>query len=723
MEMRSAVALAAIASLCGVPAPATADVAPTGVSALGAPMAKAKKQKVKFTPPDRVKERGTTVLLKQPTYTNAGRRIRVHVTTQLRHGGKTTREEVKVVRRKGRVQLEVSGLSWIRAEVRYRAKKAPGYAAYSKTKVYKSWVSAPQTEVPATGANAAGLEWKDVFSGLLNSVATDITGLQSIGWGVAFLFSLADDPKPDPMEQIQKALAQISEQLSAIDKKIDVLSKENAYQTCSAMNTSLASATATIQGQAEVYRNWVTRKNKDRKDFTNWADRVLDDRNGTYQAVRTIRNALTQQTNTPAVIGMCADAFRKTWEQDRPALAEDKYYSDVWTFLNYYYQIQIIALNNIVEAKHIQAVDKWIHNSSKPRKVPDPKDIATVCKDKNAAGLGDSPYGYCDDARLEATTAYYAMLAQAKAAGAAYNWNVDGKKAIAVRASTNELWVTDLNKYGDRSNCYGPVNSVRPVCGPTVGNDELMVTDGLAYDGWTIARAAQWRSLLGAKSRNDNAGKAMDKAGFPAVVQKDIIIYTGEMADANSSKMAWLSGAGGRFQWRRLKGNVSGGQCFFDTNMRASADESQSWLYCTDDQAFWYLANAYQEPANVCTADYHYTTSDVALSGTKRTGSYVKPYYDVDLKGVRSLGCYGGGLEYSQPEPVLVPGWMIMDGQVTPSMYLWPVQDVSTRKCLDHFNWGTDKSALQPKNAGGAWTMCGDDFKTWLKTQLPDPPK
>lgn len=722
MLFRSAVAVAVTASMCALAPPATADPPPTGVRANAGTMAHAKKQKAKFTPPGLVKERGTTVLLQKPTYTNAGRRIRVHVTTQRRHGGKTTRQEVSVLRRHGKVSLRITGLTWVRAEVRYRARKAPGYSAYSKKRVYRSWEQPDTVSPDMTGANAAGLEWKDVFSGLLNSVATDFTGLQSIGWGVAFLFSLADNPKPDPMEQIQKALAQISEQLNAIDKKIDVLSKESAYQACAAMNTSLANATATIQGQAEVYRNWVKRGNKDRKDFTDWAERVLDDRNGTYQAVRTIRGALTQQTNTPAVIGMCADAFRKTWEQDRPALAEDKYYSDVWTFVNYYYQIQIVALNNIIEADHIRAVNKWIHNSS-TRKVPDPKDIATVCKDKNAAGLGDSPYGYCDDARLEASSAYYAMLTQAKAAGAAYNWNVDAKKAIAVRAGTSELWVTDLNKYGDRSNCYGPVNSVRPVCGPTVGNDELMVTDGLAYDGWTIARAAQWRTLLAAKSRNSNAGQAMDKAGFPSVVQKDIIVYTGETADSKSSKMGWLAGRGGRFEWLPLSGPVSGGVCFFDTNMRASADDSPSWLYCTEDQAFWYLANAYQEPENVCISDYHYTTSDVANSGTKRTGDYVKPYYPVDLKGVRDLGCHGGGLTYSRPEPVTVPGWMSMEGRLNPSMFLWPVQDIASRKCLDHLNWGKDTAALQPKNAGGAWSMCGVDFTAWLKTQLPDPPK
>ena len=712
---RTAVALAATASMCAAMPPAMGDPPPTGARATMAPMVKAKRQTAKVQAPAALKEAGTTVLLPKPTYTNAGKRVRVTVSTQTRHGKKTTKQDVRVLRKGGKVTLTTTGRTWIKAQVTYRAAKAPGYAAYSRTRTYKSWKKQAAADLQMTGANMMGVEWKDFFSGLLSSVAEDVTGSGAIGWAVGFLFTLGEDPKPDPLEEVKKQLEQINAKLDEINRKIDELSLQSAFQTCSVLTSLGKQAISTINTQANTFREYSDAKdpNRDRKDWLEWAAKVLDEPNGSLDRLEYLKLHLP---GDQGAIQQCGAAFLKRWQQQYAPLDEAKYYQDLWTYLNYFYQAQILGLNNVVEAYHIRAEDAWMNGGGTRRPLPSPKNLKTICNSTSSGRLGASPSQNCQYAKKAASRVYYSMLDQARSAGAAYAWNVDGKNALAMQVDTPWLWVTDLNKYGSRSRCDGPVDSRIP-CGPTVGRAEgLSVTSALGYDRWDIARANQWRPLLGRKNVSDTSA-AMVRAGFPESMKRNLIVYTGETVNHDSTQMRWASGEN-RQSWDPLMGDWKA-YCMFDTNLGRSGDGRDTWLYCQDDAAFWFLANRL-ETVNQCFAAYHYRKSDTARDGTSSS------FYDLDFVGTRDSGCNGGDPDYSWPEVIKAPGWLFRppgNGVDGTAQFRWPVQDVSKRQCLTNLNWGTDKLALQPRNVSGAWSMCGDDYRAWLKTQLPDPPK
>lgn len=723
---RTATAVGIAAVMCTATSPAISDPPPTGARATIAAQAQPKQQKAKVHAPRMVKEAGTTVLLRGPIRTNAGQRVRVSVRTSTRHGKKTTKQDVRVVRKGGTVALEVSGRKWIRAKVLYRAKKAPGYAPFQRTMVYRTWQQRSQADPFGTGANAYGVDWKDFLSGLLSSVGEEVGG-PILGWAVGFLFALGDSPKPDPLEDVKRQLEQISAQLDAINKRLDEISMQSAFQSCATLTQLGADAIATINTQAKDFRRYADPKNpnRDRKEWVDWADKVLDNRNGSLQRLEFLQIQLVGQSKVGGALKQCADAFRQEWEQKRPALGEDMYYKDLWTYLNYFWQAQIKALNNVVEAYHIRAAEAWMGGGAKPRPLPAPKDLKSICDSTKSRGAGASPSQNCKYAAEAATDVYYAMLDQAKAAGAGYAWNLEATKSISMRAKTSELWVTDLSKYGDREDCEGPLNSLDPEggCGPTASTSTVIYEDkGLGYGGWKTATTAQWRTLLGPDTEAATAGEAMGNAGFPPNMRKNIIVYTNEWTRFGSDQLKWLSGPS-RQRWQDPLTNVDA-RCFFDTNMPPSGDGRHSWLYCNQDAAFWFLANAFdQSKSGPCSGSFHYRPSAVAAQGTQRRFS------GVDLQGQWTFDCNdpSSSVYYNKPWVQQKPGWMSLPlaeegGEIIPE-YKWPVQDISGRKCLTNLNWGTDKTPLQPRNAGGAWTMCGDDFKDWLKTQLPDPPK
>lgn len=599
----------------------------------------------------------------------------------------------------------------------YRAKPAPGYSAYSKTRVYTSWQAKKRTGgFPRTGANMVGVEWKDMLSGLLSAVASEFGG-GAAGWAVGFLFSLSDDPKPDPYGQIKKQLEQIAAQLDSINSKLDDLARQSAFQACAASTEVGTDAVATINTQAKQFRRYLnpSNPNKDRKDWVKWANDVLDTRNGSLQRLETLRLQLINKGGTAGALQQCGNAFRLKWEGETP-LAESTYYQNMWTYLNYFYQSQTLGLNNVVEAYHLLAADAYKGDGPKPRPLPAPKDIKTICKSNTTTKDGASPSQYCEYAAAEASDLYYAMLSQAKNVGAAYAWNVDGQNALAVQAKTSLLWVTDLNRYGSRGNCDGPVNSWRTPCGPTVGRTEnLSVTKALGYDNWEVATSQRWRGLLPPKSKARTTGQAMAIAGLPASMQRQIIVYTGETVDRLSSQMQWRAGED-RKEWWPIKDN-DGALCLLDTDLPASDDERPSWVYCQDDQSFSFLADKFDDEAYGCTTTYSYTASPLALGGTNPW------FYKGLIQGTHYHACNGQG-NYFQPGKVVnPPGWMLRGTNSGTPQYRWPVQDISRRQCLSNLHWGSDQSAMQPRNASGAWTMCGEDFKAWLMTQLPDPPK
>jgi hypothetical protein len=693
------------------PSPPTLGVAGSASTAASTP------QKVRLGLPQRIKERGTTVLLKKPTFTNAGQRVRVTVEVKSRQGRGVTSSDARVVRKHGRVALDLSGRTWVRATVSWHAKASAGYAPYSKTRVYKSWKKTYRAGYPATGANRVGVEWKDVLSGLLTAVASEFGG-GAAGWAVGFLFSMTDDPKPDPIGEIKKQLEQMAAQLDSISSKLSDLERQSAFQACAQQTQVGTDAVATINTQAKQFRRYMNpdNPNKDRKDWVRWANDVLDTRNGSLQRLETLRLQLLSKGGTAGALQQCGEAFRLKWEGDQ-ALGEAAYYENMWTYLNYFYQAQILGLDNVVEAYHLLAADAYKGDGPKPRPLPAPKDIKSICKATTTTKDGASPSQYCEYAALETKDLYYAMLNEAKTVGAAYAWNVDAQKAIAVQAKTSLLWVTDLNKYGSRSGCDGPVSSRRTACGPTVGKTEgLSVTKSLGYDGWETATSARWRGLLVPKSKASRTGEAMAKVGFPANMQRDIIIYTGESVDRNSSQMQWLAGDS-RQEWFPLK-NDDGALCLLDTDLGPSNDDRPSWAYCQDDQSFFYLANQFEDENRAsCTTTYTYKASPLANGGSNAS------FYRSQFSGSHYHPCQGQGNYYVGPSVDIAPGWMLKGSGSGTAQYRWPVQDVSRRQCLSNLNWGADKSAMQPRNASGAWTMCGEDFKSWLKTQLPDPPK
>ncbi len=581
-----------------------------------------------------------------------------------------------------------------------------------------------------------------LFQGLAESTANQSVqgssvaaeGVDYVGWmlaavGIASSFS-TEAQTQEQLEQIEDQITGIQTQISSIDaqiqglqKQISALAQQAQYADCSVQSATMTPALATIQSAQEEYNTLVSQSlaaaqnvpgqvAPSSSQLVTWAQGTVTGSGSMRVALHDLDNVLVG-TSDDGSLPACAQALwsyagtsQFGWEQ--------AYYSQLYTYLTYWYQVQVQALNLYVEAMHILALDA----SGQPTQWPI-TDPSAVCTPPLANG---DMVTACNSAANAVALVVDTISDQFMVAGAPYSWGTGGQ-VMAENPTLRQpfAWLMDLNDF-QTDGCQLPVSSVTAPCGGSVGTSSQFANSTWGdftwgtYNGWVPATTALWLSI-GIQPTSTSSlpiWQALQQAGLGDTASwgaqgglYGLIIYTGETATAtNTYELFW---------W----GTESiTGQCFFDTGAYLPGTDTFAGFWnvpaCDAVQNAGTLAifvsdgtgfpNGYQPPSGVL---YIYRSTPVVYSNPS--------FYSANFQAPASSGS-------GQWTPVQWPGWAIStDGYTnTPTaQFRWPVLPLNNAMCTAGNSAGATMKATNP---AGAYTMCGQDMLGWMAAQLPQLP-
>lgn len=664
---------------------------------------------------------GRTLISSGPMRTNAGQRARVTVTVRTRKGKKVPGKRFKVIRTgKGKV--------WVKADLRQTSKvtivmKAPRKGKYAAMRKIRRFTVRPMEAADLGGKGGNSSAWTKLFTFVGESVAGALIG-EVVGWGISALF---DADKPNDLQPILNKLDEIQQSLNVISSQINDLQKDLRNATCDIQTSGAAKAVSNIQSFNADLRSMIKNRNTSGKDLENWVDNAI--RSDSLRSdLGTLDKILMGQGGSGGSVKACASALLDTWVQP---LDEAGYYSKLWAYMSYFQQAELLGLNSLVEAYHYMAVRRAKESG---KKLPAPKDITDVCATHFSARYGDAVQDYCDRAFTVTSDTYWNIVEQSLQAGAAYGWDTettaDGRYSaptIAVQKGTDYLWIRDLNQFPwFTERCGpGPIDSDSKKC------QRAMLTQLQsrtlrewwdAFGEWRMqyefhpASAEQWDGLLNTASHNgQKISEVMEQVGFAKGTADKLIVYTGQTVPSNRlwPAMQWDTGYYHRGEHSALTDQYNGA-CLFDSNFTV-ADKTR-WPLCAEGSPrFQVLLDEY-----TWNGHDRYTVSPSRL--VKQQGSD-PDFYQGTLEGPVD----GNSQLYKAPSPSeLAPGWLSATpgNSVAPRKpaYMWPIAQIPFAKC---HTWQMDNDhtyTLPQRNAAGAESMCGINYRQWLKSWMPPPP-
>ena len=672
--------------------------------------AKTQQPRKPVTFPKELKRKGKTRILAGPLRTNAGQKVQVVVKATHRKSGKPAsgRDVATLYKPNGRTRVRLSGRTAMRVKIILKAPAVEGYSAFRVHQTYltkrsKRYDGPYRSQL--VGASGPGQVFTKVLGWLVESIASQGVGMV-FGWAMGAIFGSGGDQNLQP---IMDQLNEIKAQLNIISEKIDQLSRQVDFNACQAQTTAAARAVGVITDANDQLLTLVKSKESNAKELDRWSDQVLAV-GGIGASLKEIHNVVAGLAGTNGSIGACGKAYRNNW---KVALDEASYYDQIWAYTSFFMQTQLLASNLVVEAAHYKAVAKW-KESGKP--LPKPADIAKVCV--------DNPNSYCERAKQVTTDLYYNLVTQSTLTGAAFSWNPAAKAekgfVMAAQKDSTLVWVRELGAY-QRNGCEPSSVPDRP-CGTTVSKTSLPSGTWMGYN-WQMASPDQWANLLDTKKNGDRRiSEIMESLGFASGKNNKLIVYAGLRESKKGDRAtSWDGGFEGN-EHQALAPLPSGSppklMCMFDTNFIAYKNWNRWPICASDGNYFDALMNRFHADPD---QTYYYDTSTFAYDNSSNRG-----FYNGLLKGTWTNS--SGRVNYAPMAFASgrLPGWAAIDyngAQV--GQYTWPVMDVSNDsiyKC-ETLQVGGKQFPMSKYNAGGALTMCRNDFATWLKSWMGEAPK
>ncbi|MEI6624166.1 MAG: hypothetical protein WCP28_19915 [Actinomycetes bacterium] len=612
-----------------------------------------------------------------------------------------------------------------------------------------------------------------LFQGLVSSVTTQPATLtrseprgmavDPIGWALSaagLAVSIADGVEEEQQLQainaqltaVQSTLSAIQVQLTTLQNSINQLMTQLKETNCATQTQAASSAAANIQSASQGFNELLaqtqaagltppTQAAPTFAMLVTWATTY----GGQIQSALNDLSLVISGTADDGALVACAQALYAP--APPPANFEATYYGNLYSFVSYWYQVQVGALNLYVEAQHLLAL-----NASGQVTTLNPNTPQQVCQPPITNGQAQQN---CNLAADMVSTVYDNLQAQLTTAGAPYLWGTGGQvmaqSPVATAASGQALaWLTDINTF-QTSGCTLPLSSApyTGVCGGSVGVGPTFANSTFGnytfgpYSGWIPATSKAWYSTTSTSTTVMNhpsgppdppVAQAMSYAGLGNSTWgsgnglSNLIILTGE----TSSSTGYSDWPLNQFGYQ----NSLTGQCLLDSNFQVSGNPTATgWQYPFCDAQGG-------EPLGNLVANFTQTGTkeNTQLSWTQwPQGSFGYNYTD-PLFYTASFGNTGepnakdpspwwlnmpGGTTSPPVGPMWMTatyGWWVSGYSVvteapatfagTPG-YRWPVLPLSTSMCTN---------GMPLTNLGGAYTMCGADFQAWLGANLPSAP-
>jgi hypothetical protein len=512
----------------------------------------------------------------------------------------------------------------------------------------------------------------------------------TVGWALGAM-GLGDE-SPDYTEQIGliiEELTEIIDLLTDISQELEAIENVLKDIRCDDWREALTTATGRIDTLLTEYNSYVSAANKGSKVsdsiLSDWVDTVMiltADGLGMKDILSTMANDLLGQGS--GIIPACMATL--TVPADN-TLDDTYYYDQVASLTGYYYYYQTLGLWFLTEAQHYQA---WVAAGS-PTSDTLPADLVPqVCDDENAEFD-------CIAAATWTNTVYNSLVDQFTAAGAPYT---NDDFLMQNDASEPRLWVKSLEDFtaaaGD--DCPYPLTSASP-CGITVGlyNDAnnlsgiTYYTTTRRYTDFNYANADHMLTLFNGWQSATAGNFLMSNYGFQNMNHK-ILLTTGPAVtiklDARSGTAAMELDA----------------VPFIDTNFNYN-----------EQPGVVYNNNGFNNITQNDVAKNNCSEYGIKYTKHKNHWHIADWLSDWDRNGFYDIAAWSGGCDDSKAKWNDKPGW---NAEVTDSkakQYRWPLgqKTLFTDYCTE---------GRSPQNAGGVWSMCGNDFADWFDNIVPRPP-
>lgn len=536
----------------------------------------------------------------------------------------------------------------------------------------------------------------------------------------------------DQITGIQNTITSIGAQITGLQSQLKALSAQLQNQDCGVETAQMTLTLGYIQDLERKFSGFATQASQAADgaagvapptwgQIVGWANTAVS---GTYSVpvmLNTLNNVLVGTTDDGSISACAAAAVPLAGTT--PFGWEQAYYSQVYNYMAYWYQIQVIALNLYVQAMHVLAVEA----SGDPTDFP-VGDPSGVCQPPLAKG---DVVTACNLAADEVSDLTDAITAQFSIAGAPYSWGTAGQVFAANPfAAGNPVpiqpyaWLMDINDF-QTAGCTLPVSSASSPCGGSVGTSGQFANPTWgdfvwgAYTGWVPAKTLPWQSIGLQPPQTTNAPiwQRMQQLGFGDPTWgaegglDNLIVYTGEVVTSDADLENAYPGSA----------SVTG-QCFFDTANNISdgppvASGVSSWNVPACDGVGWWggalisYLSSYFQPGH-----YGEWPNGSAFPYAQRSApiQYSNPaFYNADFELA------------SSPNPWIprtAPGWATASpgATFTPTPeFRWPVLPLNDAMCSAKI---PGNGTMDATNSGGAYTMCGADMTAWIAAQLPQMP-
>jgi len=523
-----------------------------------------------------------------------------------------------------------------------------------------------------------------LFTSVAKGAAGDV-GEMGMSWALSAL-GLADG-SPDytaQFEKIEEDLNVIIEELNEVLAELSEIENTLNAINCSEWQSSQGANTpiARIHNLMTLYKTMTntaaTGGRVSNATLADWADQVLA--HGSYSShtpMGELLSSLAQTVYTPPSGGVIYACLPTISTPGNGTFGSDTtYYNSVKLYIDYYFNMQLQGVALLNEALHYKA---WVAVGSPTSDSLSADSTALICQDPDAMLL-------CNETAAYVNNLYNNLIEQLTKGGAPYT---DENFVLEYSAGSPYIWPFSLEDFttaaGD--NCADPLTSAKP-CGITANkynNENMKSVTFKGYTGWLIASNDIHLTHLLAGWTSGTVGDYLeDSLGFKNMKNK---IVVGEHTVSIE-----ISSAGEKSNY------IS----FFDTDINKSHGMNQPTVSTGDYNKLAHKSGKNHVNNNEC--GYYYNYSEGSGLPSSRNNFY-------NLKAVSWwTDVYGTAEHCRYLSWSTEPGWLASNSAT--KQYRWPIGSLKNFTCTE---------SRSNKNAGGVWTMCGDDFTAWFDFYVPRP--
>ncbi len=548
-----------------------------------------------------------------------------------------------------------------------------------------------ETEIPPDwgGGESTSLT-TTLFTSMAKDAAGDIVGA-GMGWAMSAL-GLADG-SPDYTAQLAKIdadLQVIIQQLAEIEAELSEIEAELTIINCSEWASTLSTQKGRIDDLMSNYKTLTatatTGGNVTQAQIADWVDQVLAQ--GSYTShtpMGEILAELADQLYVPPSSGVIPACVATITQPANGTYGTDTiYYNTVKLYIDYYYSYQVQGLALLNEALHHKA---WVAAGSPVSDTLSADSISYICQDANAML-------YCNESAANVNNLYNALIKQLTSGGAPYT-----QKDLVMRYDKDNpaLMPYSLEDFttaiGD--NCADPLTSAHP-CGATASlynKNYFFHSTYKGYQYWWNCAPNDLSALTSGWTSGTVGDYLENKRGFKNMKNKVIL--------SNGTVSIELSSA-------NIHQNYIS---FIDTDIDKSLGINQPTNSTNDYNKLAHKSGENHVNNNHCGYYYNYTEGSGLPSSRNNfyTCSGVSWWTDV----------YGTPRMCENLKWNTEPGWLASNASSTgygTNQYHWP------RRLLNAGDYSlTCTEGRSLLNAGGVWTMCGDDYTAWFDYYVPRP--